>query len=101
MQRKMSQAEFESLDLGQKLALVNLESELHHRYYDAFANGSLWPVLHGFEPRQMYGPGDFEAAETVTHRFARCVAEFTGPDDLIWVHDFHLALLPAKLRQLG
>src|SRR4051812_42611343 len=48
MTRSLSRAEFEGLGLGPKLALINLDSELYWRYYDGFANGSLWPVLHGF-----------------------------------------------------
>jgi trehalose 6-phosphate synthase/phosphatase len=99
--RRLSLAEFQSLQLGPKLALINLEPGLYRRYYDAFANGSVWPVLHGFDARKMYGPADFNAVQVVTDRFARCVAELAAPDDLIWVHDFQLPLLPGRLRELG
>jgi trehalose 6-phosphate synthase/phosphatase len=101
MDRSLSLKEFKSLVLGEKLALVNLESDLHRGYYQKFANGSLWPVLHGFEPRAMYTPADFAAAVAVNERFARCLESILEPDDVIWVHDFHLALLPGILRRRG
>jgi trehalose-6-phosphate synthase len=99
--RSLSHEEFEQLSLGEKLALVNLESHLYKRYYDAFANATLWPVFHGFEPRNRYTAEDLEAVETAMDRFARCIQWLAGPHDVIWVHDFHLAFLPAKLRELG
>jgi trehalose 6-phosphate synthase/phosphatase len=98
--RSFSMAEFEGLQLD-KLALINLESSLYKRYYDVFANGSLWPVLHGFEPRSLYTEEDWEAALAVTERFALCLDRVAGPEDIIWVHDFHLALLPQLIRQHG
>jgi trehalose 6-phosphate synthase/phosphatase len=101
MDRSLSHDEFRELRLGDKLALVNLESDLYHRYYDVFANGVLWPVLHGMAPRQAYTPDDLTAAEAVIERFARCLLWLAKPDDIIWIHDFHLALLPGRLRELG
>jgi trehalose 6-phosphate synthase/phosphatase len=99
--RPISRAEFEALKVGPNLAVLNLSSELYRRYYDAFSNGSLWPVLHGYDPRAMYEPKDYEAVREVNERFARVIEQVAGPDDVIWIHDFHLALLPAMLRARG
>jgi trehalose 6-phosphate synthase/phosphatase len=99
--RSFSQAEYESLELGDKLALINLESELYRRYYGSFANGSLWPVFHGLTPPTLYQPEDLEATREVTERFAKCLEHVAGPDDLIWVHDYPLVLLPDVLRRRG
>jgi trehalose-6-phosphate synthase len=99
--RSFSQAEYESLGLGHKLALINLESDLYHAYYDNFANGSMWPVLHGFEPRTMYTEADMAAVKPVSERFAACIERVSGRHDAIWVHDFHLVLVPQALRQRG
>lgn len=101
MNRQLSLKEFEGLGLGEKLALINLDGNLYQRFYDNFANGSMWPILHGFNARTMYGPEDWAATEVVTERFARCVEELAGPEDTIWVHDFHLPLLPGLLRGRG
>lgn len=99
--RRLSLEEFESLGLGKALALINLEANLYRRFYDNFANGSMWPVLHGFDARRMYGAADWAAVKVVTDRFARCVEDLAAPGDLIWVHDYHLPLLPARLRARG
>ena len=101
LNRSFSRAEYESLELGDKLALINLESELYRRYYGSFANGSLWPVFHGLTPPTMYQPEDLEATREVTERFAKCLEHVAGPDDLIWVHDYPLVLLPDVLRRRG
>jgi trehalose-6-phosphate synthase len=101
LNRRLSLEEFERLELGNKLALINLEADLYRRFYDHFANGSMWPVLHGFDARKMYGPGDWSAVMTVTDRFARCVEEIIAPEDMVWVHDYHLPMLPGRLRDGG
>ena len=101
LNRSFSRAEYESLQLGDKLALINLESELYRRYYGSFANGTLWPVFHGLTPPNLYLPADLEATREVTERFAKCLERVAGPDDLIWVHDYPLVLLPDVLRRRG
>jgi trehalose 6-phosphate synthase/phosphatase len=99
--RSFSQAEYEKLQLGHKLAMINLESELYHAYYYNFSNGSMWPVLHGFEPRTLYTEDDMEAVKAVSERFASCIERVSSDRDAIWVHDFHLVLVPQALRQRG
>ena len=37
--------------------------------------------------------------EAVNVAFAKCVAEVYWPGDLIWIHDYHLLLVPSLLRQ--
>ncbi len=43
------------------------------------------------------------ATGRVNRTFARALAKLVEPDDIIWVHDYHLHLLPlaAELRGLG
>jgi trehalose-6-phosphate synthase len=99
--RQLRREEFESLQVGPNMALMNLSPELYDGYYYNFANGTLWAVLHGFEPRSIYAPEDFEAAREVTERFAYCLEQVVGPNDAIWIHDYHLPLLPGLLRARG
>jgi len=99
--RKLAPAELAALDLPDQLVPVQVAPELYRRYYYGVANGSLWPLLHGFRPKRLFDEADWRAALAVTAEFARAVLELAGPDDVIWVHDFHLMMLPKLLRDGG
>ncbi|NUR19915.1 MAG: trehalose-6-phosphate synthase [Gemmatimonadaceae bacterium] len=70
-------------------------------YYESFANSALWPLCHmlahHFEPRT----DAWERYREVNERFADAVAEEAGEKsrDVAWVQDYHLALVPAALRE--
>ena len=77
------------------------ESEVEG-YYQGFANSALWPLCHmfaqHFEPRS----DDWEKYRLVNERFAHAVAEEAGDssDPVIWIQDYHLALVSATVREL-
>jgi trehalose 6-phosphate synthase len=77
------------------------ESEVEG-YYQGFANSALWPLCHmfaqHFEPRT----DDWEKYRLVNERFAQAVADEArgSVDPVIWVQDYHLALVPAAVRAL-
>ncbi len=69
-------------------------------YYDGFCNGVLWPLSHYLlEKVQLDQSDDWPSYRAVNERFADAVAAQWRPGDLIWVHDYHLTLVPAMLRQ--
>jgi len=82
-------------------ATVDLSAEEIHGFYEGFSNSVLWPLLHGFLDRADIQPGLYETWLEVNRRFAREAAELTEPDDIVWVHDYHLLPLGAELRELG
>ncbi|MBP7148258.1 MAG: trehalose-6-phosphate synthase [Acidobacteria bacterium] len=71
------------------------------RYYHGYCNRVLWPLLHDFVGKVVFGAGDFEFYERVNRRFAEIAARSAGPAGRVWVHDFHLLLVPGMLRELG
>ncbi|MER5173237.1 alpha,alpha-trehalose-phosphate synthase (UDP-forming) [Thioclava kandeliae] len=70
-------------------------------YYSGYANSVLWPVCHRrtdlVEIRSEYR-ADYLA---VNLRLARLIAKELGPQDVIWVHDYHFLPLATMLRSLG
>ncbi|MEO8333509.1 MAG: trehalose-6-phosphate synthase [bacterium] len=66
-------------------------------FYRRYANGVLWPVLHGFPARDELGA--WTAYVRANHRYADAVARHAKPGDRIWIHDYHLMLVPELLRQ--
>ncbi len=70
-------------------------------YYLGFANSVLWPLCHRRVDLVRIRAAFEKAYRSVNSRLARLIAETAGPDDLIWVHDYHLIPLARELRALG
>jgi len=82
-----------------KLIDVPLRRETARRHYEGFSNGVLWPLFHYFLESTQFDPQDYEAYRDVNAQFADIVASHARPGDRIWVHDYHLMLLPSMLRE--
>ncbi|MBN2464492.1 bifunctional alpha,alpha-trehalose-phosphate synthase (UDP-forming)/trehalose-phosphatase [candidate division WOR-3 bacterium] len=68
-------------------------------YYRGFSNRTLWPLFHYFPTLAEPNWSFWRAYQMVNARFADRVAEIWREGDLIWVHDYHLMLLPGFLRR--
>jgi trehalose 6-phosphate synthase/phosphatase len=69
------------------------------KYYHGFSNRTLWPLFHYFSTYSTYEVSEWEAYVKVNEKFCRKLLEAIRPGDLIWIHDYHLMLLPAMLRK--
>lgn len=70
-------------------------------YYDGFSNGILWPLFHYlFEKNSAFDEQQWRAYQRVNQQFADAVLSIYKPGDMVWVHDYHLMLLPAMLRRV-
>ncbi len=81
------------------LVAVPVDAADARRHYRGYSNGALWPLFHYLQDHVDFAGGDFEAYRRVNVRFADEIASRARPDDRIWVHDYHLLLLPSLLRQ--
>lgn len=69
-------------------------------FYHGFCNGTLWPLYHdGVRPPEFHRTW-WAAYVAVNRRFAEKAAAVAEPGDIVWVHDYHLQLVPAMLRDL-
>ncbi|MDZ7579175.1 MAG: bifunctional alpha,alpha-trehalose-phosphate synthase (UDP-forming)/trehalose-phosphatase [Deltaproteobacteria bacterium] len=68
-------------------------------YYDGYSNSSLWPLLHYMTTYACFDHRWYDAYRKVNRIFAQSVLEVVDPGDLVWVHDYHLMLLPAILKE--
>lgn len=59
----------------------------------------LWPVLH-YQSAYDFRTELWEAYQRVNQSFAERIAAEAGDGNLIWIHDYHLLLLPRLLRDL-
>ncbi|HEY2356974.1 MAG TPA: trehalose-6-phosphate synthase [Phenylobacterium sp.] len=86
---------------GVTTALVDLEEADLDEYYNGYANKTLWPLFHYRTDIAAYDRAYGEGYSRVNTRFAETLRPLIGPDDLIWVHDYHLIPLARELRALG
>jgi trehalose 6-phosphate synthase len=86
---------------GVRHLLVDLTEQDYAEYYTGFANRTLWPLMHYRVGLTEFSPGDFAGYKRVNADFARHVYAIAKPDDLIWVHDYHLMPLAHELRRAG
>ena len=86
---------------GVATATVDLEEQDVEEYYNGYANRTLWPLLHYRVDLAEFDRSFGSGYERVNERLADAVAPIIEPDDLIWVHDYHLIPLASRLRPLG
>jgi trehalose 6-phosphate synthase len=86
---------------GVTVATIDLEDQDVQEYYNGYANKTLWPLFHHRIDLTAYERSFGEGYRRVNARFAESVAPLIEPDDLIWVHDYHLIPLARELRRMG
>jgi trehalose 6-phosphate synthase len=86
-------------DPSYQLRRVWLTREQEEGYYYGFANSTLWPLCHQVYRRPTFDPSHWDAYREVNRRFAAAVLEEArGGPALIFVQDYHFALLPRLLK---
>ncbi|MFL6843451.1 MAG: alpha,alpha-trehalose-phosphate synthase (UDP-forming) [Allosphingosinicella sp.] len=86
---------------GVTSATIDLEEQDVDEYYNGYANRTLWPLFHYRIDLAEYDRSFAGGYERVNTRFAEAVAPLIDPDDLVWVHDYHLIPLGQQLRERG
>jgi len=86
---------------GLTVATIDLTPEEAEGYYYGYANRCLWPALHYRLDLAQCNEAHAEIYFNVSARFADALMPLLGPDDLIWVHDYHLIPLAEELRGRG
>src|SRR5580698_2847592 len=82
-------------------ATFDLTKTEYDEFYLGFSNGALWPLFHYFLQAFHYSQEQYATYLKVNQRFAEHTVPPLRPDDLIWVHDYHLIPLASRLRALG
>ncbi|PKA66551.1 Alpha,alpha-trehalose-phosphate synthase [UDP-forming] 6 [Apostasia shenzhenica] len=82
-----------------------LAPDLLSRFYHGFCKQHLWPLFHYMLPLSAELGGRFDrslwqAYVSANKVFADKILEVISPDDdFVWVHDYHLMILPTFLRK--
>jgi trehalose 6-phosphate synthase/phosphatase len=68
-------------------------------YYHGFSNRTIWPLFHYFPTYTVYDRHLWDAYKRVNEKFREAVVSVAKPDDVIWIHDYQLMLLPQLIRE--
>lgn len=68
-------------------------------FYFGFSNKTIWPLFHYFTQYVHYDDQDWETYQQVNRQFADKILETAKDDDLVWIHDYQLLLVPQMLRE--
>jgi trehalose 6-phosphate synthase/phosphatase len=77
---------------------IELPADVAKGFYEGYANQTLWPLFHSFRSELRFNAKGWESYVDANRRFCAAVVEQYQPGDLVWVHDYHLMLLPQMLR---
>ncbi|MBU1178009.1 bifunctional alpha,alpha-trehalose-phosphate synthase (UDP-forming)/trehalose-phosphatase [Patescibacteria group bacterium] len=67
-------------------------------HYYGFCNNTLWPLFHCFTQYTIYHKQWWESYRRVNKLYAEAVLAKAKPGDTIWIHDYHLFLLPQLIK---
>lgn len=77
---------------------IELPADVSKGSYEGYANQALWPVFHCFPSQLRFDAKGWDSYVEANRIFCNAVVDHHQPGDLIWVHDYHLMLLPQMLR---
>jgi len=78
---------------------IFLPEETMESFYQGFCNCTIWPLFHYFPSLATYSEEQWHTYRKVNELFAEAVLEIAEPNDIVWIHDYHLMLLPGILRE--
>ncbi len=84
-----------------KLVSMDLSEKEVNTYYNGFCNRTLWPMFHGFQGRVHVNAEEQEAYFRTNEKFGKVLIDLLQPDDVVWVHDYHMVPLGRYLRRNG
>lgn len=82
-------------------ATVDLSRRDYDQYYRGFSNATLWPVFHYRNDLAHYDRQEYVGYKRVNTWLAQHLRQLLKPDDIVWVHDYHLIPFAEALRMAG
>lgn len=78
---------------------IFIETRTYNRYYNGFCNATIWPLFHYFPSIVEFDEDTFQSYQEVNHVFAEKIVSVLQPDDILWIHDYQLTIVPALVRE--
>ncbi|MDZ7608536.1 MAG: bifunctional alpha,alpha-trehalose-phosphate synthase (UDP-forming)/trehalose-phosphatase [Cyclobacteriaceae bacterium] len=84
--------------LTEKMVPVFLSKKLIEEFYEGFSNDCIWPIFHYFLQYANFSHEYYHAYEKANKLFCDTIVKNMEPDDIVWIHDYQLLLLPQMIR---
>jgi trehalose 6-phosphate synthase/phosphatase len=78
---------------------VYLNEKLYNQYYNGFSNSAVWPLFHYFPSYTEYDRTNYSSYMQANAAFAETLQKHLRPNDVVWIHDYHLLPLADMIRQ--
>lgn len=98
VKRQMRDKLKSALHSGFKAYPVFLSETAMEKFYHGFCNRTIWPLFHYFPSLAVYDEDYWTTYVQVNEEFCNEILKILEPGDVVWVHDYHLMLLPKMLR---
>ncbi len=91
---------------GIKYVPVWLDYNVAHGHYEGYCKATLWPLFHYLlwqdvnSERRAWEDYSWDAYYAANEAFAERIAKEYKQGDMVWIHDYHLLLVPLMLRKL-
>ena len=83
----------------ENMAPVYLTKDDIEKFYEGFCNSTLWPLFHYFPKYVGFDEEHWQSYRYVNNLFCEAVIQYAEKDDIIWIHDYQLLLLPSMIRE--
>jgi len=84
----------------EKYIPIHIDRKDIDQYYAGFSNRTIWPLFHYFTQFTEFEKKYWESYKRVNRLFADEVIKNIEKDDIVWIHDYHLLLLPGMIRKV-
>lgn len=78
---------------------VFIEEKTMDQFYNGFCNKTIWPLFHYFPSLTVYDEKLWDNYKEVNVMFAEAIMKELNPGDILWIHDYHLMLVPRLIRE--
>ena len=85
-------------ELGFRPLELAISPSRREGYYDGFSNQTLWPLLHAVHVRPRIDEREWEQYRETSHEIAEQIARAAGEESVVFLQDYHLALVSRLLR---
>ncbi|PKK85799.1 MAG: bifunctional alpha,alpha-trehalose-phosphate synthase (UDP-forming)/trehalose-phosphatase, partial [Thermoplasmata archaeon HGW-Thermoplasmata-1] len=84
---------------SEKYMPIFLSKEDVKNFYQGFCNGIIWPLFHYFPQHPVYDKKLWNSYKRMNNMFCDEVLKVAESGDTVWIHDYHLMLLPQLIRE--
>lgn len=71
----------------------------YEQYLHGFSRNTIWPLFHYFTQNTEYDDSEWAAYVRVNRQYAEKILQLADDGDIVWIHDFHLMLLPDMIKE--